>query len=660
MTTYNYAPPPPPPPAAQATYGHQGGHYPQAGGAPRGGGAASRGRGGHAAGGRHEYPQYDYGAHQPYGTPVAGYPAAQHHAAGYQSTPQHWAPQDHRQGQVHGQTQPQPHAPAPLSSTNYHPNYAPQQYTPGLPQPPTHQPGYPAAAAPPPQQHQAYHYPAAPASYSSQPAWSTHEQHAHSPQYGGQPRGAYAGDRGGGRAPSMGAHGRPEYGSPGMQPQVTGGYAPPQQYADPRAPPVSSYPPQPQYAYAPAPPPPAHMAHGREPYSRQHDGHHGGGGRGRGNFRGGNNQRGKHGTHHGGDRNRSRPNGPHGHAQRPDHSKPKAHSGPNNNNNANNNAKNNANNGGGPSKKKKRKTNTLGLTPGHESESEDDEKEEETLRNLLGPDALQIGDMASYIAERRKNFPSAARAKAAKEALAASAQGDKRAAALEREEKMAEKLRKQLEKVESSIKRKREQQDEGDDMRESSAPAGSDDDAPEAISTRAPPGATLQANGRKADVSKHCKYFSTGGTCGKKGKCRFVHDPEVRAGAMKEREANNGQLTIQQRLLLNDKDQEDLTVLQSIQYLRQKGVIDAAAAAASAAAAAEDKASTANGGTSSLTLPKQAHGLPAKPPSRRDNRSTHEPPPSVLQMAKTSGPVGYKGWNLSGYGNTGLKSEDLP
>lgn len=266
----------------------------------------------------------------------------------------------------------------------------------------------------------------------------------------------------------------------------------------------------------------------------------------------------------------------------------------------------------------------------------------------------RIGDVASYIAERRKNFPTAARAKAKKDAQVAIAQGDKRAAALEREEKMAEKLRKQLEKVESSIKRKREQQDEGDDMRESSPPAVSDDDAPEAISTRAPQGAVL-ASGKKADVSKHCKYFSTGGTCGKKGKCRFVHDPEVRASAMKEREANNGQLTIQQRLVLNDKDQEDLTVLQSIQYLRQKGMIDDVTAAA-----AEEKAPAANGGSSSLTLPKQAHGLPAKPPTKRDNRSTHEPPPSVLQMAKTSGPIGYKGWNLSGYGNTGLKSEDLP
>ncbi|KAG7109991.1 Protein phosphatase 2C 3 like protein [Verticillium longisporum] len=83
--------------------------------------------------------------------------------------------------------------------------------------------------------------------------------------------------------------------------------------------------------------------------------------------------------------------------------------------------------------------------------------------------------------------------------------------------------------------------------------------------------AEKKAEAKKADVSKHCKYYATGGTCGKKGKCRFVHDPEVREAAMKEREANNGNLTIQQRLVLNDKDQEDLTVLRSIQYLREKG-----------------------------------------------------------------------------------------
>lgn len=40
-------------------------------------------------------------------------------------------------------------------------------------------------------------------------------------------------------------------------------------------------------------------------------------------------------------------------------------------------------------KKKKRKTNTLGLTPGMESESEDDEGEEKALLDLIGAETLQ-------------------------------------------------------------------------------------------------------------------------------------------------------------------------------------------------------------------------------------------------------------------------------
>ena len=40
-------------------------------------------------------------------------------------------------------------------------------------------------------------------------------------------------------------------------------------------------------------------------------------------------------------------------------------------------------------KKKKRRTNTLGLTPGNESESDDDEGEEQSLSNLLGEEAMR-------------------------------------------------------------------------------------------------------------------------------------------------------------------------------------------------------------------------------------------------------------------------------
>lgn len=40
-------------------------------------------------------------------------------------------------------------------------------------------------------------------------------------------------------------------------------------------------------------------------------------------------------------------------------------------------------------KKKKRKVNTLGLTPGIESETEDDEGEEKALTELIGAESLQ-------------------------------------------------------------------------------------------------------------------------------------------------------------------------------------------------------------------------------------------------------------------------------
>lgn len=40
-------------------------------------------------------------------------------------------------------------------------------------------------------------------------------------------------------------------------------------------------------------------------------------------------------------------------------------------------------------KKKKRKMNTLGLTPGMESESEDDEGEEKVLTDLIGKETLK-------------------------------------------------------------------------------------------------------------------------------------------------------------------------------------------------------------------------------------------------------------------------------
>lgn len=220
---------------------------------------------------------------------------------------------------------------------------------------------------------------------------------------------------------------------------------------------------------------------------------------------------------------------------------------------------------------------------------------------------------------------------------------DDRALALEKEQAKADKLRRELEKVESSLKRKREQQDAGDEMRDIVASSTvspsvkSEDEKPETMSTKPDPNANLPPPPKKADPTKHCKYYSTGGTCGKKGKCRFVHDPAVREAALKEREMNGGRMTLQQRLALNDKDQEDLTIIKTLAYLKEKGLMEASAAAN--ATATNGHGSTP--GSKSSLPPPPASGLPP------------QPPPSVVSTPT----VRYQGWNLSGFGNTGVKSD---
>ena len=236
---------------------------------------------------------------------------------------------------------------------------------------------------------------------------------------------------------------------------------------------------------------------------------------------------------------------------------------------------------------------------------------------------------------------------------------DSASLAIEKQQQKAEKLRKQLEKVESSIKRKREQQDEGDDMRDVgaspsvSSDSKSDDEGPEALPSR--PEITsstslLPPPPKKADPSKHCKYFSTGGTCGKKGKCRFVHDPAVREAALKEREMNGGRMTLNQRLILNDKDQEDLTIIKTLQYLKEKGMIE------NSTASSHSRQPEAVVKTSSSPSATKSHFPP--PPIKMEPHPSlpPQPPPSVLSAPQT---VRYQGWNLSGFGNTGVKSGDL-
>lgn len=202
--------------------------------------------------------------------------------------------------------------------------------------------------------------------------------------------------------------------------------------------------------------------------------------------------------------------------------------------------------------------------------------------------------------------------------------------------------------MESSIKRKREQQDEGDEMRDyddsssGTFESKSDDERPETLSSRQkpPPARSNPSNPAvKADPTRHCKYFSTGGTCGKKGKCRFVHDEQVRKQALADRAQNGGRLTIKQRLILNDQDQEDLTVLKAIMHLKDLGRLDASSDNASAGSP-EMVADT------PVSQPER-HQIPPKP---QLSLPSHIPPPS---MKNGGASARYQGWNLGGYGNLG-------
>ncbi|KAI6294387.1 hypothetical protein MCOR34_009719 [Pyricularia oryzae] len=597
MATYGYGPPPPPPAGAPPqAYQQQYGQYqqPPATGHVHGGHAPRGGRGGHS--GRGDFhgspPSYPYN-NQPQPPPSYTGP---HHAP------------------------PPPHT--PLAPQNYHPNYAPQHYQ----QPQyAHQQQYPhqqpqQPPQPPQQAPYAHHYPSYPQAPNVPPhqPWGGPATAGHQPagpaHYGsGRGRGGHQGDRGGHKpAAAMGPPLRMGFDNRGPEPPALVSSAtvyPPQPFGPPQggapyAPPPSYHPGYPQ-------PGPPHMhAPGPPHYDPYQSGQHGGGrSHGRGGFH--NSNRGR--PHTGGDKmrhnNHKKPNGvpstPQGGHQKPD--APSA------------------------GKKKKRKTNTLGLTPG--DESDDDFNEEAKLVELIGPDAPNPTDIAAWIAERKANFPTQARIKALA-AAAATSNGEKAkdgkdaaVSSLEKQKLKAEKLRKQLEKVESSIKRKREQQDEGDDMRDVKAsPSSSDDsqsdsDKPEVLPSRP----AVPPPSKKADPSKHCKYYSTGGVCGKKGKCRFVHDEAVRSAALREREMNGGRMTLQQRLTLNDKDQEDLTIVKTLQYLKEKGLID------------------------------QSGSTPSSQPNRSETSADLPPRPAVVATSSRASADPYQGWDLNGFGNSGAR-----
>jgi hypothetical protein len=192
----------------------------------------------------------------------------------------------------------------------------------------------------------------------------------------------------------------------------------------------------------------------------------------------------------------------------------------------------------------------------------------------------RITDMAAWIAERKANFPTRARVeakKAANAALSPKADDSKPATAkLNKDQAKIDRLEKKLSKLKGSIeKRKRAANDEGDEMRADESPSlsdSSDDEQPEVQSSSKPATAFLPPPPiTRADPTNHCKYYSTGGTCGKKGKCRFKHDPAVREAALHERTRNGGRMTLKQRLLLNDKEHDDMDVVKAIIEMRSTG-----------------------------------------------------------------------------------------
>lgn len=274
-------------------------------------------------------------------------------------------------------------------------------------------------------------------------------------------------------------------------------------------------------------------------------------------------------------------------------------------------------------------------------------------------------EIAAWIAERRARYPTKSRVEAKKAAAKAQQNGEASQDKSTSLEQKAEKLRKQLEKVESTIKRKREQQDEGDDMRDidlSSSPSTgskSDDEKPEVMSTRQESN-NVPPPPRKADPTKHCKYYSTGGTCGKRGKCRFVHDPAAREAALRERELNGGRMTLQQRLILNDKEQEDLTIVETLKYLQDKGILPKkTVSAVEQQPSAKPEASSAPAAPeASAAAPEsrpESH-LPAPPVKQEPGDG---PPPAQPQSTSSNdNATKYPGWNLSGFGNTGVRSSE--
>ncbi|KAI1633384.1 hypothetical protein F4809DRAFT_26853 [Biscogniauxia mediterranea] len=532
MTSYPYAPPPPPPSAAPTSYPSYNQGQPYAPTPPRGGHSSmvnsGRARGHHQGPGRSEYGS-PYYQHQEYQSPSSAPYTSPQPNAYWQSA----SPVNH----------PQAHSPLPPS--NYHPNYAPQGFPPQPVQ--GYQSQYPAQSSRPPYG-SAYSQP--PSEYPSQ-QWAD-QGHSYSPYGSRGGRGGFQGDRGGHKSDHpMGpplrigfdqrgehsTHAGPSYGQP----------YPPSNHHQPAPYQQSSY----NYPSTPAP-----------PYSGSSHPHYGPNNRGHGRDGFSHSSRGgRHSHADRGEKFRHRD-------QRPAHGF--------------NNQKSDSASVSASAKKKKRKTNTLGLTPGDNDSDDGIIDEEKRLEEVLAADMIVIKDMADWLAKRKANYPTKARIqeKAAAGLITEHAVADPSktpATKVDKDQAEADRLRKRLAKVERKLeKRKRAANDEGDEMRASVESESSDDESedekPETLPTGKPASGFLPPPPiTRADVSNHCKYYSTGGTCGKKGKCRFKHDPAMREAALQERTRNGGRMTLAQRLMLNDKENDEMEVVKTIVEMRSNG-----------------------------------------------------------------------------------------
>ncbi|KAI5817142.1 hypothetical protein BZA77DRAFT_310922 [Pyronema omphalodes] len=199
-------------------------------------------------------------------------------------------------------------------------------------------------------------------------------------------------------------------------------------------------------------------------------------------------------------------------------------------------------------------------------------------------------EIAAWIAERKKKFPSAARRAEAekedaerKERWAKMAE-EKKEAELREREKQLEARERQLKEKEESLKRKREEGDNGNDDRDLEGGEDEDDDGPpEEASAKE---RTVMRDDRKSGEAqqkkkrKACRHWEKTGECGRGDACSFWHD-EAKKGKGRDKKEKTQQkpkeevkrVSLYQRLVEREMDSQNETLLQVIKYLVETGIL---------------------------------------------------------------------------------------